>query len=142
MTEMAARLHVGGMHLVRVGVDIGLRAGAQPEAEPVEVILAAGRAVPAGTQTQVDPMHVVLGGEHRQWFRQRRPVCSANVWKPAETLPMYVALPNTMPSAASRISQSTSVIRSTAMTVTSAPASRDPAATVSASSAVCPKPEC
>ena len=54
---------------------------------------------------------------------------------------MYVALPNTMPSAASRMSQSVSAIASTAMTVTSAPASLAPAATASASTAVCPKPE-
>src|SRR5262245_51682317 len=54
---------------------------------------------------------------------------------------MYVALPNTMPSAASRTPQSSSVILSTAITLTWAPASRAPAATASASTAVCPKPE-
>ena len=54
---------------------------------------------------------------------------------------MYVALPNTMASAASRMSQSASDILSTAMSVTSAPASRAPAATASANTAVWPNPE-
>jgi len=63
---MAARLHIRRVHLVWVGVHVGLRTGAQPEAQPVEVVLAAGGAVPACTQTQADPMHVVLRGEDRQ----------------------------------------------------------------------------
>src|SRR6478735_10585985 len=54
------------MYLVRIGVHVGLRARAQPEAEAVEVVLAAGRAVPARAQTQADPMHVVLSREYRQ----------------------------------------------------------------------------
>ena len=47
-------------------IHIGLCACSEPETEPVEVLLAAGGAVPARSQSQVDPMHVVLGGEHRQ----------------------------------------------------------------------------
>lgn len=58
--------HIGRVHLVRVGVHIGLRARAQPEAESVEVVLAARCAVPARAQSQADPMHVVLSREHRQ----------------------------------------------------------------------------
>jgi hypothetical protein len=57
--------HIGGVHLIGIGIHVGLCACAEPETEPVEVGLAAGRAVPAGAQTQADPMHVVLGREYR-----------------------------------------------------------------------------
>src|SRR6202043_396153 len=66
IAEVATRLHIGRVHLVGVGVHIGLSGRAQPEAEAVEVVLAAGPTVPAGAQTQTDPVHMVLGGEYRQ----------------------------------------------------------------------------
>jgi hypothetical protein len=50
--------------LIGVGVDIGLRTGTQPETQAVEIVLTPGRAVPACAQTQVHPMHVVLGREY------------------------------------------------------------------------------
>jgi hypothetical protein len=74
-------------------------------------------------------------------LRQRRPVRSANAWKPADTFPMYVALPKMMPSAVSSRSQPDSDMASTAIDVTSAPPARAPDATADASVAVCPKPE-
>jgi hypothetical protein len=40
---MAARLHIGGMHLVGVGVHVGLCTRAKPEPEAIEIVDAAGR---------------------------------------------------------------------------------------------------
>ena len=48
---MAARLHIGRVHLVGIGVHVGLCSRAEPEAEAVEVILTAGRTVPRATGT-------------------------------------------------------------------------------------------
>ncbi len=65
---MTAGRHVGGMDLLGgVGVDIGGRTCAEEKkAETVEVVLAGRRVVPPGDQAQVDPVHVMLGGEHRE----------------------------------------------------------------------------
>ena len=63
---MAAGLHIGRVDLVGRGVDVGLRARPEKEPESVEVVLATRRRVPAGDQTQVHPMHVVLSGEDRK----------------------------------------------------------------------------
>jgi hypothetical protein len=57
---------VGGVHLVGVGVHVGLGARAQPETEPVQIMFAARRTVPTRAEAEIDPVHVVLGGEHRQ----------------------------------------------------------------------------
>src|ERR1700682_6823643 len=57
---------MGRVHLLGGGVHIGLGSRAEPETEAVEVVLTAGRTVPARTETQTDPMHMVLGGEKRQ----------------------------------------------------------------------------
>jgi len=65
-TEVAARAHIGGMDLIGVRIDIGLRARAEKESQAVEVVFAACRTVPARSQTQVDPVHVMLRGEYRQ----------------------------------------------------------------------------
>jgi hypothetical protein len=66
LTEVVAGLHIGWMHLIRSGVDVGLGTGTEPEPKAIEVVFAAGRAVPAGAQTQADPMHVVLRSKDSQ----------------------------------------------------------------------------
>jgi len=66
VSEVLAGCDVGGVHLIGVGVDVGLRARTQPEPEPVQIVFAARRAVPARSQAEIDPVHVVLGGEHRK----------------------------------------------------------------------------
>jgi hypothetical protein len=66
LAEVLAGRDVGGVYLVGVGVDVGLRARAKPEPEPVQIVLAAGCAVPSSAEAEVHPVHVVLGGEHRE----------------------------------------------------------------------------
>ena len=66
LTEVAEGSDIGWVGVF--GVDVHIRCGArtEPEVEPVEVVLAARPAVPAGAEAQADPPHMVLGSEHGQ----------------------------------------------------------------------------
>lgn len=72
------------------------------------------------------------------WENQRLLLASANAWKAAEAVPMYVAAPKMIASAASSCAHCSSVMVSTEIETTSAPAAAAPRATASATTAVWP----
>jgi len=131
---------------------IGLCCRAEPETEAVEVVLTAGRTVPARAETRLDPMHMVLGGEHRQRHQGVEFVAALGAGVRESCSDLVAPCPVHAPTSGllgERLKsrrdvahvrraaqhdavcgvedvQSVSAIRSTAMTVTSPPASRAP----------------